>query len=72
MIADNHGSANEMYEYEMLMRDADGFTALAGYHHGVKIGPDKELDTILTNQSADGWNLVHFEGTRILLRRRAR
>jgi hypothetical protein len=72
MVEENRNSQNEMYEYKMLMRDADGLTALAWYHHGMKIGPDKELDTILTNQSAEGWNLVHFESNRVLLRRKAR
>lgn len=72
MITDNYESQNEMYEYKMLTRGADGFTALAWFHHGERLGKDTEVDSILTNQSAEGWNLIHFESTLILLRRKAR
>lgn len=72
MISDNHDYQNEMYEYKMLVRAPDGFTALAWFHRGEKLGKDTEIDIILTDLSAQGWNLIHIESMQILLRRKAR
>ena len=72
MISDNPESRDEMYEYKMLLKGADGFTGQAWFHRGEKLGVDKDLDIILTDQSAQGWNLIHIEFSQVLLRRKAR